>query len=155
MSALILKKNLAGSERGLAIASSRRPKVFDRTSVAGVRESFVDLLLLSRCTAVIGTAKSSFSNIAALIGRRPLLKVKTSPQIPVNWPSFNRWRWAWAYRHFLVESTFWRRWLFYDVRPYAMLVPRIPARCARMARKLAAKIAANSTPTALHPPTGQ
>ena len=82
-----------------------RSKVFDRTSVDGVREWLVDLLLLSRCAAVIGTGSSSFSQIAALIGRRPLLKVKTYPQIPANWPSFNRWRWAWAYRHFLVEST--------------------------------------------------
>ena len=120
-----------------------RPKVHDnRTSVAGVREWFVDLLLLSRCAAVIGTGRSSFSHIAALSGRRPIVRVKTFPKIPINWPSFNRWRWLWSYRHFLVESTFWRTWLFYVVRPQAVRISKIPGRCLRIVRTSAAKISA-------------
>ena len=133
----------------------QRPKVHDtRSSLAGVREGLVDLLLLSRCTAVIGTGRSSFSHIAALIGGRPVVRVKTSPRIPADWPSFNRWRWLWAYRHFLVESTFWRTWLFYVVRPQVVRITNIPRRCMRIARRCAARIAPHSAPTALHPPPG-
>ena len=129
----------------------QRPKVHDnRSSVAGVREGLVDLLLLSRCTAVIGTGRSSFSHIAALIGRRPVVRVKTFPKIPADWPSFNRWRWLWAYRHFLVESTFWRTWLFYVVRPQAVRITNIPRRCMRIARSFVAKIGAHSVPVSAH-----
>ena len=122
-----------------------RPKVHDnRTSVAGVREALVELLLLSRCVAVIGTGRSSFSHIAALAGRRPVVRVKTSPRIPADWPSFNRWRWLWAYRHFLVESTFWRTWSILQCSPLCdACASNSRPRCVRMARKCVAKIATN------------
>lgn len=133
----------------------QRPKIYDdRVSVAGVREGLVDMLLLSRCGAVIGTGRSSFSHIAALAGRRPVVRVKTFPKVPADWPSFSRWRWVWSYRHFLVESTFWRRWLFFNVRPYAACVPRIPARCMRIARKYASRITTYYTPATTNPPPG-
>ena len=128
-----------------------RPKAHDnRTSVAGVSESLVELLLLSRCVAVIGTGRSSFSHIAALAGRRPVVRVKTFLRIPADWPSFDRWRWLWAYRHFLVESTFWRTWLFYVVRPQAIRVANIPRRCMRIARSFLAKIGTHSAPVHAH-----
>lgn len=119
----------------------QRPKVHDnRTSAAGVREWLVEMLLLSRCAAVVGTGRSSASYIAARAGGRPVLRVKTFPKIPPDWPSFNRWRWLWAYRHFLVESTFWRTWLFYVVRPQAVRIPKIPGRCLRIARQCISKL---------------
>src|SRR5207253_137198 len=114
----------------------QRPKVHDdRTSVAGVREWLVELLLLSRCAALIGTGRSSFSHVAALAGRRPVIRVQTFPRIPAGWPSFNRWRWVWAYRHFLVETTFWRTWSFYTVRPQAVRIYKLSGRCLRIASK--------------------
>jgi len=118
----------------------QHPRVHDnRTSVAGVREWMVEMLLLSRCAAVVGTGRSSAAYMAARAGGRPLLSVKTFPKIPADWPSFNRWRWLWAYRHILVESTFWRTWLFYVVRPRAVRIAKIPGkipeRFLRIARK--------------------
>jgi hypothetical protein len=116
----------------------QRPKVHDnRSDIAGVREGLVDLLLLSRCQAVVGTFGSSFSYIAARAGGRPILMVKAYPRVPVGWPGFSVRRWLWAYRHFLVESTVWRRWFDWVVRPQAARVPRIPARCLRIARAYA------------------
>jgi hypothetical protein len=89
----------------------------DRSSVAGVQESLVDLLVLSRCQAIIGTARSSFSHIAALLGRRPVLFVQPNVSVPDGWPAFSRTRWLWAQRHFLIEPTFWTRLAYYELRP--------------------------------------
>jgi hypothetical protein len=113
----------------------QRPKVHDnRSSVAGIREGLIDMLLLSRCSAIVGTYGSSFSGIAGLAGKRPVLMVKTLPQIPPGWPSFSRWRWLWAHRHVFVEATMWQRWFLWVVRPRAARIPRIPARCLRILR---------------------
>jgi hypothetical protein len=114
----------------------QRPKLHDnRNSVAGVREGLVDMLLLSKCKAIVGTHGSSFSGQAALAGSRPTLMVKTVPEIPPDWPSFSRWRWLWAYRHFLLESTVWYRCFIWVLRPQAARIPRIPARVARLLRR--------------------
>ncbi|MBA3609082.1 MAG: hypothetical protein H0W43_11350 [Chthoniobacterales bacterium] len=127
----------------------RRQTLLDnRTSIAGVREGLVDLLLLSRCNALIGTARSSFSRTAALAGKRPLLMMTTFPSIPAEWPSFNSWRWYWAYRHFFVESTFWRRWLFYVVRPRVRRIPNIPRRCRRSLRSFTSRRSVTAVPGA-------
>lgn len=91
----------------------------DRHSVEGVREALVDLLVLSRCAAIIGTSRSSFSHVAGLLGRRPTLFLEPAISIPAEWPAFSRLRWAWAQRHFFVESTFWKRWAYYRLRPTA------------------------------------
>ena len=113
----------------------QRPKIHDdRTSPLGIREGLVDMLLLSHCNAIVGTWRSSFSHLAALAGERPMLRVRPCPDIPANWPSFSRWRWMWAHRHFVTESTFWRRCLYYLVRPHFQRVTRIPAHLLRMAR---------------------
>jgi hypothetical protein len=131
----------------------QRPKVYDdRTSLAGVREGLIDLLLLSRCRAVLGTWGSSFSHIAALAGTRPVLRLRAFPKVPANWPRFSWWRWVWAYRHLLVESTLWRRWLFWEVRPYVLIVPRIPTRCLRVVRGVASRIAARPAAATTRPP---
>jgi hypothetical protein len=133
----------------------QHPKLHDnRTSVAGVREWLVELLLLSRCAAVIGTGRSSFSHISALAGGRPVVRLKSIPKIPADWPSFSFWCWIWGYRHFLMESTFWRVWLFYDVRPHAVRLARIPARCLRIARKCASKITTGHTRSTARGPRG-
>jgi hypothetical protein len=114
----------------------QRPKKHDnRTSVDGVREWLIELLLLSRCAAVIGTGRSSFSHVAALAGGRPVVRVKAFPKIPADWPFFNRWRWLWAYRHFFVESTFWRTWWFFAIRPHALRLLKIPGRFIRIIQK--------------------
>lgn len=111
----------------------------DRSSIAGVREGLIDLLLLSRCNAIIGTSDSSFSRAAGIAGDCPVLWVKDFPSIPPNWPAFNHTRWLWSYRHFFLESTFWRRWLYWTVRPYAICIPRIPSRCGKIAAGLFSK----------------
>jgi hypothetical protein len=112
----------------------QRTKAHDnRSDVSGVQEGLVDMLLLSRCSAIIGTHGSSFSGTAALAGRIPILMVKTFPRLPAEWPSFSVMRWTWAYRHFLVESTFWKRWVDWSVRPAVTRLSRAPARCWRIA----------------------
>jgi hypothetical protein len=116
----------------------QRPKVHDnRNSVDGVREGLVDMLLLSRCDAIIGTFGSSFSGVAAQASGRPILLLKTVPRIPAGWPYFSAWRWLWAYRHFVVESTLWKRWFIWFLRPQSARVKRIPARCMQLARSWA------------------
>jgi hypothetical protein len=116
----------------------QRPKAHDnRSSVAGIREGFIDMLLLSRCSAIVGTYGSSFSGIAAMAGKRPVLMLKTFPRIPNGWPSFSRWRWLWACRHVFVEATMWRRWYIWVLRPQLVRIPRIPARCMRIVQSYA------------------
>lgn len=113
----------------------QKPKVHDnRSSVAGIREGLVDLLLLSRCSAIIGTFGSSFSGVAAMAGRCPILMLKASPDVPEDWPAFSRARWIWAYRHLLVESTLWHRWYLWVLRPQIERAGRIPARLMRVTR---------------------
>jgi hypothetical protein len=131
------------------------PRVFqrdkssdDRVTLAGVREGFIDMLLLSRCAAVIGTGRSSFSLMAALAGRRPVVQVRALPSIPANWPAFNRWRWIWAYRHFFVETTVWQRWWFFSIRPQILRIPKIPGRCWRSARQIARKLGVGASAAA-------
>ena len=121
----------------------QRPKVHDnRSSVAGIREGLIDMLLLSRCSAIVGTYGSSFSGVAAMAGKRPVLMLKAFPRIPHGWPSFSRSRWLWAYRHVFVEATMWRRWYIWVARPQLVRIPRIPARCIRIVRSYASAIRA-------------
>jgi hypothetical protein len=120
----------------------QRPKRHDnRTDLHGVREGLVDMLLLSRCRAIIGTHGSSFSGTAALAEGRPILMVKTFPRVPPRWPAFSAWRWLWAYRHFFVESTFWERWIEWSLRPTIARLFRVPARCRRISRSWRSTIA--------------
>lgn len=113
----------------------QRPKVHDdRSSVAGVREGFIDMLLLSRCDGVIGTFGSSFSATAALAGDIPIMFVKAFPEVDERWPHFDRKRWMWAYRHLFVETTMWKRWYLWVVKPHVARIGRIPARLRRMVR---------------------
>ena len=113
----------------------QRPKVHDdRSSVAGVREGFIDMLLLSRCEGIIGTFGSSFSGTAALVGDVPIMFVKAVPELDARWSHFDRWRWWWAYRHVVVETTMWRRWYLWVVKPQLARVGRIPARLRRLVR---------------------
>lgn len=113
----------------------QRPKNHnERSSVAGIREGLVDMLLLSECDLIVGTYGSSFSGTAALAGRRPILVVKAWPEVPAAWPSFSIGRWLWAYRHFLVESTWWRRSFDWVIRPQAARAARVPRRVVRMVR---------------------
>jgi hypothetical protein len=117
----------------------QKPKVHDnRSSASGVREGLVDLLLLSRCSAIIGTYRSSFSGIASLVGPCPVLLIRTFPDVPADWPSFSRWRWVWGYRHFLVESTIWQRWFIWSyaefIRPWAVRLAGILTRLIRHGR---------------------
>lgn len=86
----------------------REKQADNRCSLAGVREGLVDMLLLSRCEAVIGTHNSSFSALSAYAGGRPLLMVNTRPYAVGRWSHFSPARWAWAHRHFVLEPTFWR-----------------------------------------------
>jgi len=98
----------------------QRSKLHDnRSELGGVREGLVDMLLLSRCSGIIGTFGSSFSGMASRVEGRPILRVKTNLQVPAGWPSFSSVQWLWSYRHFFVESTFWQRWLYYSARPTA------------------------------------
>lgn len=128
----------------------QRSKTCDeRVTTAGVREGLVDMLLLSQCAAVIGTGRSSFSHIAALAGRRPVVRVRALPSIPANWPAFNRGRWLWAYRHFFMETTVWKRWWFFTICPQVLRIPNIPRRCQRIARQLVRKIRGDSVTAAV------
>jgi hypothetical protein len=113
----------------------------NRVDLSGVREGLVDMLLLSRCSAIIGTHGSSFSGTAALAGGSVILMVKTFPHVPPQWPGFSTWRWLWAYRHFLVESTFWKRWFAWSLRPAMARLFRVPARCWRISRSCGSTIA--------------
>ena len=131
----------------------QKPKVHDnRSSAAGVREGLVDLLLLSRCSAIIGTYRSSFSGIASLVGPCPVLLIRTFPDVPAGWPSFSRWRWIWAYRHFLVEVTFWQRsfiWSYVEfVRPWAVRLAGILTRLVRQGRIRRTTVARLDAPVA-------
>lgn len=97
----------------------QRPKAHDnRSDVGGVREGLVDMLLLSRCNGIIGTFGSSFSGMAVAAAGCRALMVEANPRVPDGWP-FSRCRWLWAWRHFVLESTFWTRELEYTVRPLA------------------------------------
>ncbi len=114
----------------------QRPKQHDnRSDVSGVREGLVDMLLLSSCRGIIGTYGSSFSGIAALAGSNSILMVKAIPQVPAEWPHFSIRRWLWSYRHFVRESTFWRRELDWTVRPQAARLWRAPARIRRVLQR--------------------
>jgi hypothetical protein len=121
----------------------QREKTHDnRSSVDGVREGLIDMLLLSRCSAIIGTFGSSFSGAAAVAAAVPILPVRAVPRVPAGWPHFDHRRWLWAYRHFVVEATFWQCCYFWRVRPQLARVPRVPRRVARAARSYGALVSA-------------
>ena len=53
-----------------------REKQNTRTTREGIRDALVDLLALSRTELVVGTPFSSFSGVAAMLGGRPLIRVR-------------------------------------------------------------------------------
>ena len=52
--------------------SYRVKKDGDRTTLAGCREGFIDMLLLSNTQSIIGTPYSSFSGVAAMLNNLPI-----------------------------------------------------------------------------------
>ncbi len=50
-----------------------RPKINARTSVDGMRDTLIDLLVLGACDVIIGTPTSSFGYFAAFYGDRPFV----------------------------------------------------------------------------------
>lgn len=49
---------------------------YERHSVVGVQVAFLDFLCLSKCSEILGSAGSSFSEMAAAYGSKPLTLVK-------------------------------------------------------------------------------
>lgn len=61
-----------------------RDNLLERCSVEGMREALTDLLLLSRCESVYGTAWSSFSREAARIGKVCFTVLEDSTKIALT-----------------------------------------------------------------------
>ena len=55
--------------------------VFDRTSLAGMRSAILDFVCLSRCCAILGSAGSSFSEMAAAYGEKLLYRVEVDEPV--------------------------------------------------------------------------
>ena len=51
-------------------------KVLDRNSLEGIRDAYVEMIILSRCTKIYGSFNSTFSKMASCIGHIPLIVVK-------------------------------------------------------------------------------
>jgi hypothetical protein len=54
-----------------------RKRSLDRNSAEGIKDAVIDLFCLARCGKIIGSHRSSFSEVAAQIGRCPLIIAKS------------------------------------------------------------------------------